>query len=105
MTGPENNAPDEWGTAGREYVARRAEAGTRKGKAYAARLEGLPPAEAAAKVRAMFALCATEDLPSEIAGDLQLDHEKAELIAREIAASRLRLEHATRPFRPIAAED
>ena len=53
----------------------------------------------------MFALCASEDLASEIAGDLQLDPEKAELIAREIAASRRRLEHATRPFRPIAAED
>ena len=47
----------------------------------------------------MFALCATEDLPSEIAGDLQLDPEKAELIAREIQAARQRVEHATRPFR------
>jgi hypothetical protein len=102
---PDNDGPDEWGSRGREYLARRAEAGTPKGEAYASYLESLHPAEAAAEVRAMFALCATEDLATEIAGDLQLNPEKAKLIAREIAASRRRLEHATRPFRPIAAED
>ena len=95
----------EWGAAGREYLARRSEAGSPEGEAYAARLESLPPAEAAAEIRAMFALCATEDLAVEIAGDLQLDPEKAELIARELQAARLRLEHATRPFRPIVTED
>lgn len=102
MSRPGDNGPGEWGSRGRECLARRAEAGTAEGKAYAAWLEGLPPAEAAAEVRAMFALCATEDLPTEIAGDLQLDPEKARLIAAEIAASRQRVEYATRPFRPIA---
>ena len=92
----------EWGAAGREYLARRMQAGTAEGGAYAAHLQALPPAEAADEVRAMFALVASEDLPSEIAGDLQLDPEKARLIAAEIVASRQRVEHATRPFRPIA---
>ena len=91
MARPENSAPDEWGSRGREYTARRAEAGTPKGKAYAARLKALPPAEAADEVRAMFALVASEDLAGEIANDLQLDPEKAERIAREIQAARQRL--------------
>ena len=98
----ERDAPDNWGDRGRECAARRAEAGTPRGEAYAAYLQALPPAEAADEVRAMFALVASEDLPSEIAGDLQLDPEKARLIAAEIVASRQRVEHATRPFRPIA---
>ena len=104
MAGPENDAPDEWGSRGREYTARRAEAGTPKGKAYAAHLQALPPAEAADEVRAIFALCATEDLAGEIATDLQLDPAKAELIAREIQATRRCIECATRPPRAIAAE-
>ena len=85
--------------------ARRAEAGTPRGEAYAAYLQALPPAEAADEVRAIFTLCATGDLVGEIASDLQLDPEKAELIAWEIQAARQRVEHAARPFRHIATED
>jgi len=58
-------------------------------------------AEAADEVRAMFALCATEDLAGEIAGDLGIVPEKAEAIAAHLAATRRRLEHATR-FRHAA---
>lgn len=94
---------DGWGERGREYLARRAEAGTPKGRAYSAGIESLPPGEASVEVRAMFALSATEDLAADIASDLQIDPAKAEMIAAEIATARRRLERATRPFRHAAA--
>ena len=74
---------NEWGEAGRECLAWRTEAGSPEGREFAARLESMPPAEAADVIRPCFALCATEDLAGEIAGDLQLDPEVAEAIARE----------------------
>jgi hypothetical protein len=105
MTPEEARELPELGERGRECLAWRADAGSPAGVARAARLESLPVAEAADVIRPCFALVATEDLAGEIAGDLRLDPEKAERIAREIQAARRRLEHATRPFRPIAAED
>src|SRR5678815_2635053 len=98
MTAAEAQELAEWGAAGREGLARRTQAGSPEGKAYAAWLTSLPPAEAAAEVRSMFAPCATEDLAGEIANDLQLDPEAAKLIAAELAAGRNRLATATRPF-------
>jgi hypothetical protein len=82
----ENTEVAAWERASREYVARRAAAGTPEGKAYTARLKALPPAEAAAEIGEMFALCAPEDLADEISIDLQLDPETARLIARELGA-------------------
>jgi hypothetical protein len=82
----DTTTPEDWKKASREYVARRAEAGTPEGKAYTARLESLPPAEAAAEIGEMFVLCAPEDLASEISCDLQMDPEKARLIACELGA-------------------
>ena len=77
----DNTTFGDWGKLSREYAARRAEAGTPEGIAYTAWLESLPPAEAAAEIGGMFALCAPEDRASEISCDLQMDPEKAQLIA------------------------
>ena len=88
----------EWGTAGREYQARRAEAGTPAGVAYARRLESLSLAETVDELRPMFAQSPTARLAHDITHDLGIAPKRARLIAEEIAASRRRLEHATRPF-------
>jgi hypothetical protein len=67
--------------ASRDYVMRRAAAGTPEGKAYTDWLESLPPAKAAAEIEDMFALSAPEDKAGDIACDLQMRREKARLIA------------------------
>lgn len=105
MTTPDTDAPDGWGSRGREHQARRAEAGTPKGETYAGRLESQPLAETVDELRPMFAHSPTARLAHDITHDLGIAPKRARLIAEEIAASRRRLERATRPFRPIAAED
>lgn len=95
-----------WGAAGREYLMRRTQAGTAEGAVYAAHLQALSPAEAAAEIRSMFALDASADLADAVAGDLGLDPEKAVAIAKELAAGRKRLARAPRAFsRQIVAKD
>ena len=105
MATPENDGPVEWGSRGQEHLARRAEAGTPAGQAYAARLESLPLAETVDELRPMFAQSPTTRLAHDITHDLGIAPKRARLIADEIRAGRRRLEAATRPFRPIAAED
>jgi hypothetical protein len=67
-----------------EYPRRRALAGTPEGEAYAAWLESLPPAAAAAVIRDLFILSAPEDKAADIAEDLQIHPEAARLIAVEL---------------------
>ena len=90
---------NDWGSRGPEYLARRTQAGSPEGREFAARLTSRPPAEAGAELMPLFALSETRDLAGDIAGDLGIDPGRAELIAREIATSRQRIAHATRPFR------
>jgi hypothetical protein len=70
-----------WEQASRDYIVRRAAAGTPEGKAYTKRLESLPPAEAAAEIEDMFALSAPEDKAGDISCDLQMNPRKAQRIA------------------------
>jgi hypothetical protein len=58
-------------------AATRSAAGTPAGIEYANRRAARPPDEAAAEIFKMFALCASEDLAGDIAGDLQLPDEAA----------------------------
>jgi hypothetical protein len=89
----------EWGAAGRECLARRTQAGSPEGKAYARWLESLPPAAAADEIRAAFAFSQSTNLAVEIATDLGLDPQKAAAIAAPLVATRQRIAHVTRPFR------
>jgi hypothetical protein len=81
---------EAWARAACAYAGHRRPApGTLAGIAYTEWLESLPPAEAAAEIEHMFALCAAEDLASDIASDLQMHPAKARLIADAINSARL----------------
>jgi hypothetical protein len=78
----------DWDEATANYFDARRAAGTPAGIEYANRLAAMPPDEAAAEISRMFALCASEDLAGDIAGDLQLPDEVAKAIADAIIRQR-----------------
>jgi hypothetical protein len=83
-----------------DYLIARKQAGSPEGEAFAARLEAMAPAEAAAAIADMFCLCADEDLEFDICCDLQLDRYKAAAIAAEIGNLRGTPPKRTRPPNP-----